>query len=347
MRGAVQAVADAWRGMAPELAGLCLQVAATACVSVMGLLAKLVQGTGVPVFQVVLARSVVLLAFSVALLARDRANPFASARKRLLLFRGCLGFGAVSTIYGAVALLPLADAAVLAFLAPIFVALVSPCALGEPLSCGVAGALPLAAAGVVLVAQPTVLFGAPAGGGASAAPLSPWGVAGAKQHRARELAHLLTISYQLLGTWALKLCQAGPAVAMSYSSVLFGLAFDLAIFHSPPSGLALLGAALVCLSSAGVILDQRRVAAAARAAEQGGGAAGALPGQYELVGSAKAAAAAASAAEDGEAGAAAEGGWGGAAAAPPASPRAGAGWGTGAGRSAAAPAARSLQPAVQ
>jgi hypothetical protein len=43
-------------------------------------------------------------------------------RKMLLLLRGLLGFGAVSLFYWAVQYLPLADVAVLMFLAPVFVA---------------------------------------------------------------------------------------------------------------------------------------------------------------------------------------------------------------------------------
>ena len=85
--------------------------------------------------------------------------------------RGLLGFAAASTLYWAVQLLPLGDTAVLTFLMPLFVAIGAPLVLGERAGRGVLLALPLCVAGVVLVAQPTFLFGQ----GAEA--LSPLGVA--------------------------------------------------------------------------------------------------------------------------------------------------------------------------
>lgn len=69
---------------------------------------------------------------------------------------------AVSSLYWAVQLLPLADVAVLTFMAPVFVAAVAPLVLGERASRGVALAMPLCIGGVVLVAQPTFLFGSSA-----------------------------------------------------------------------------------------------------------------------------------------------------------------------------------------
>lgn len=44
------------------------------------------------------------------------------SRRWLLVLRGVLGFCSVSTLYMAVGLLPLADASVLSFLSPLFVA---------------------------------------------------------------------------------------------------------------------------------------------------------------------------------------------------------------------------------
>lgn len=69
----------------------------------------------------------------------------------------------MSSLYLAVTLLPMADAMVLSFLAPLFVAALSPLALGERPSRGVLAALPLCLLGVLLVAQPGALFGAQAG----------------------------------------------------------------------------------------------------------------------------------------------------------------------------------------
>lgn len=86
--------------------------------------------------------------------------PCRPRRRGLLLLRGLLGFGAISSLYAAVQLLPLADAAVLGLLTPVFVAAGAPLALGERAGCGVALALPLSLAGVVMVARPEFIFGA-------------------------------------------------------------------------------------------------------------------------------------------------------------------------------------------
>lgn len=60
-------------------------------------------------------------------------------------------------------LLPVTDALVLGLLSPILVAAASPLVLGEQAGRGVALALPLCVVGVVLVAQPSFLFGGGAG----------------------------------------------------------------------------------------------------------------------------------------------------------------------------------------
>lgn len=77
----------------------------------------------------------------------------------MLALRGLFGFCALSSFYAAASLMPLADAALLGFLAPVFVATLSPLLLHEPTSKAVFISLPLAMIGVVLVAQPPLIFG--------------------------------------------------------------------------------------------------------------------------------------------------------------------------------------------
>ncbi|KAI3437637.1 hypothetical protein D9Q98_000089 [Chlorella vulgaris] len=129
----------------------------------MGLVAKIVGGLGVPVFEIVLARSLVVLMVSGTMVGREGRHaqwPWKSERRLLLLLRGLVGFCAISCFYAAVQLLPLADVAVLTFLSPVFVTLLSPLVLGEGRGGWVvAAALPLCFVGVLLVAQPTFLFG--------------------------------------------------------------------------------------------------------------------------------------------------------------------------------------------
>lgn len=78
--GWAKRAAAAARAVPPELQGLFLQAVGMMFVSVMTLFAKVVQQAGVPVFEVVLARSAVLLAFSAALLKRGGINPLKSDR---------------------------------------------------------------------------------------------------------------------------------------------------------------------------------------------------------------------------------------------------------------------------
>ena len=126
----------------------------------------------------VLVRSLFLIGLTAPALAAARLNPLragagAAGRRWLLLLRGALGFCSTSSLYWAVSLLPMADATVLSFLAPIFVAALSPLALREARPPSLAAALPCCLAGVLLVARPAALFG---GGGAGGGGPSVAGV---------------------------------------------------------------------------------------------------------------------------------------------------------------------------
>ncbi|MEW5301599.1 MAG: hypothetical protein WDW36_004450 [Sanguina aurantia] len=110
--------------------GLLLFAFSTLMVTLMGTTAKLLAQRGLPVFEIVLVRSLVMSAACVPLLIWQGVDP-RGKRTPLLGLRGLLGFGSVSSIYWAVALLPLGDATLLSFLAPLFVAVSAPMLLGE------------------------------------------------------------------------------------------------------------------------------------------------------------------------------------------------------------------------
>lgn len=74
------------------------------------------------------------------------------------MLRGVVGCISVSCIFFGVRYLPLADATALTFLAPAFVAAISPCVLGETPH-RVWPALGVCSVGVLLVTQPGFLFG--------------------------------------------------------------------------------------------------------------------------------------------------------------------------------------------
>jgi drug/metabolite transporter (DMT)-like permease len=125
--------------------------------SLMSLLVK-VAGQGLPSQQVVLVRGVITLVLSYALVRRARVSPWGKKRK-LLFLRGAFGFVALSLFYFSLVHLPLADASVIQYTNPVWVALLAALLLGERTAWGQALVLAACLAGVVLIAQPSFLFG--------------------------------------------------------------------------------------------------------------------------------------------------------------------------------------------
>jgi drug/metabolite transporter (DMT)-like permease len=146
-------------------------VAAAFFFSVMSVLVKLA-GRRLPTQEVVLARGVVTLAMSWWALRRAGLSPWGNDKRRLVV-RGVAGFGALSCYYYAVMHLPLADAVVLHFTNPVMTVLLAAAVLGERVRLRELGFILLGLAGVVLVAEPALLFGTAAG------RLAPLGVAAA------------------------------------------------------------------------------------------------------------------------------------------------------------------------
>jgi drug/metabolite transporter (DMT)-like permease len=137
--------------------GLRYMVAGAFFFSVMSLLVKLA-GQRLPSQQIVLIRSVVMVALAWYTLRRLGVPPTGS-RRRLLVLRGLLGFGALSCFYYALVHLPLAEATVVQYTNPAFAAVFAIFALGETMRRREVAALLLSLAGVILVARPTFLFG--------------------------------------------------------------------------------------------------------------------------------------------------------------------------------------------
>lgn len=126
--------------------------------SLMGALAKLA-GASVPLFEIVLARSLVVGVLSGAKLVAD-GNGFRGGEPRILVLRGVLGFVALSCYYYAVIQLPLADATVIHFTNPVFTAFIAALWLREHLGPREWLLVVTSLGGVVLVARPAFLFGA-------------------------------------------------------------------------------------------------------------------------------------------------------------------------------------------
>ncbi|KAL6765957.1 hypothetical protein V8C86DRAFT_15272 [Haematococcus lacustris] len=138
--------------------GLVVSSGASFFVTLMGALAKILSSAHIPVFEIVLARSLFMVVCCTLNFLRDRSvNPLGNRRK-LLVFRGFMGFGSVTSIYAAVAFLPLGDSTALSFLAPLVVALTSPLLLHETPSRVALLSVPACLAGVLMVAQPSFIF---------------------------------------------------------------------------------------------------------------------------------------------------------------------------------------------
>ncbi len=132
--------------------GLRYMVAATFCFSVMSLMVK-TAGQHIHSFELVFARSVVLIILCIIALRARGISPWGTNR------RGVLGFIALNCFYFAILRLPLADATVLQFLNPTFTTVIAAIFISESLGMRHMGLVILSLFGVVLVAQPTVLFG--------------------------------------------------------------------------------------------------------------------------------------------------------------------------------------------
>jgi drug/metabolite transporter (DMT)-like permease len=141
--------------------GLRYMVAAAFFFSVMSLFVKLA-GQRLPSQEIVFFRSAVMVALAYTALRRLGISPF-GVRRRLLVLRGVLGFGALSCFYYALVHLPLADATVLQYTNPAFAAVFAVAALGERMRRREIASVALSLAGVVVIARPSFLFGAAAG----------------------------------------------------------------------------------------------------------------------------------------------------------------------------------------
>jgi len=128
--------------------------------SAMTMLVKLV-GQRIPSQEIVFARALVSLVLSWSLLRRAGVSPWGHDRLWLWI-RGGLGFAGLSCVFAAVTHLPLAEATVLQYLHPAITALLAAFFLGEALTVRLMIATATSLVGVVLVARPSVVFGADA-----------------------------------------------------------------------------------------------------------------------------------------------------------------------------------------
>ena len=125
--------------------------------SIMSVLVKWA-GQTLPSQEIVFFRSAGVMGLALGHLRMEGIDPWGNNR-RLLLVRGLVGFVALSCFYYALTELPLPDATLIQYTNPIWTALLAAIFLGELL--GIVEILGLIASlvGVVLIQQPTFLFG--------------------------------------------------------------------------------------------------------------------------------------------------------------------------------------------
>lgn len=151
-----------------ERRGEALLVLSALAFSAMSVQVKLA-GRELPVAMLVLARGVVTLVMSVLWLRLKHIPPWGK-NKRGLVQRALFGTGALACYFYAVNALPLAEATVLHYVNPVFVAVLAAVFLGERPSARLIVAIGVCLLGTVLVARPGFLFG-------GATPLSHVGIA--------------------------------------------------------------------------------------------------------------------------------------------------------------------------
>jgi drug/metabolite transporter (DMT)-like permease len=126
---------------------------------------KLVAARGIPLLEIVAARSLVSLLISYADVRRKGISPWGNLR--LLLFaRGLVGVIALVCVYYAVTTLPLAEATLLQYTYPIFTAVLALVVLKEQIHRSTMICIGLSIVGLVLMVEPGVLKGA--------SPVLPW-----------------------------------------------------------------------------------------------------------------------------------------------------------------------------
>ncbi len=126
----------------------------TLAISVNDLLIKVLSG-GYPLHQMIFTRSAIALLFTIAFVMAEGGPRILRTRTPgIHLFRGLLVVLANMTFYAAVAVLPLAQATALFFVAPLFITLLSIPILGEKVGPLRIGAVVAGFVGVVIMQEP-------------------------------------------------------------------------------------------------------------------------------------------------------------------------------------------------
>jgi drug/metabolite transporter (DMT)-like permease len=265
--------------------------------SIMSVLVKVASEAGLPTGELVLARAVVTLIVSYAMVVRGGHHPWGNNRGKLIL-RGVVGFGGLTCYYGSIAHLPLADATTIQNTTPVITSLLAWWVLKESVGWAAAFAIACGIGGVTLIVHPSGVgvdpIGLVFGVGACccsalayvtvrqlaktehplvivfyfplvALPLSiPWAVYDWVWPSPAEWVLLVAIGLatqvgQVFLTMGLMIERAGKATSMGYIQVVFAMIWQTVLFDSPPELASIGGAALIVV---GTLAVTRRDAAA-------------------------------------------------------------------------------------
>lgn len=274
-------------------------LAATALIALTTLLAKAlgrdVAGAALHPLQVSAGRFAFAFVL-VATVAAIRRPGFVDTHWRLHALRSALGWGGVTCLFAAAALMPLAEATALSFLSPILTMALAAPLLGERVAHGRWYAAALALAGAMLLIQPGTAAFQPA---ALVALLAAFFMAGeaicVKRLSGKEpLLRILLVNNAMAGVLALTaasfvwqaptaaqwlmLALLGATMAtvqtlfiaamqradasyvtpFFYATLLFAALYDLALFGERPDLLGAIGAAVIVTAALGLTLGERQ-----------------------------------------------------------------------------------------
>ena len=122
---------------------------------------KLVSTRGIPLLEIVAARSLVSLVISYIDVRRRGLSPWGTQRA-LLIARGGIGALALICVYYAVTTLPLAEATLLQYMHPVFTALLGLLLLKEGIQLSTVICILLSIAGLIVMVEPGTITGASA-----------------------------------------------------------------------------------------------------------------------------------------------------------------------------------------
>jgi drug/metabolite transporter (DMT)-like permease len=141
-----------------QVSGFWWMVLSALSFSVMTASAKVI-GTRLPPSEIILVRTMITLGITYTIIRQLGIPVFGRSAFGLLFLRGVFGFAALMSLFYSLPRLPLAEATLLQYLNPLFVAILGVWILRERLTRVAVLSLAAAFAGVVMVTRPGFLFG--------------------------------------------------------------------------------------------------------------------------------------------------------------------------------------------